>query len=240
MKGFTPVIVVAPVVLLALAPAAPAAGVIVTDFSNFSESGPLVGSIDQSFTPTGATVAISGSGSGVGYEWFLSDEFPTPGAGDRTSLDVGGTGTAAGNDGFGLSLASTENPTNRNNLTYWFMEPGKSELALESFDGAGAAFTQRVLGLSPLPDTLFIDRTAAGWSFGSITGGVETVHFADVTESGGIQITADGSALGMMSIMDNSGDSWSVTNFTVVPEPGSLALVGVGLLSLASRKRRSH
>jgi hypothetical protein len=226
MKIFTTVIVFAAVVVLALAPAAPAhAGKIVTDFSNFSESGPLVGNLEQSFTPSAADVTIAyDSGSGAGYEWFLSDEFPTPAAGDRISVDWDGAGSFAGNDGFGVAITSTANPTSRVNMFNWFMEPGKPELALESFDGAGGAGTFRVFNITP-PDTLFIDRTATGWSFGSITGGTETVHLSDVNSVDGSTITADGSALGLFSTMHNSTSSWTVSNLTVVvPEPSSLAL----------------
>ena len=89
------------------------------------------------------------------------------------------------------------------------------------------------------PDTLFIDRTATGWSLGSITGGVETVHFADVTEMGGVTITADGSALGLWSDMRSSTSPRTLSNLTVpVPEPSTFALLGMGVIGMLLLVRR--
>ena len=88
---------------LALTAVTANAGTIVTDFSNFSESGDLISAgVDQDFATSGADITISTTDdSGLGQEVFLSDEFPTLATGDRVSIDIpndlgaGGSGDRA-------------------------------------------------------------------------------------------------------------------------------------------------
>ena len=224
------------------------AATVVTDFSNFSESGNLLSdpqhTRDQSFTPDGANVTIADEGGqNVGQEVFLSDEFPTLVAGDRVSVDWDGTGSFSGSSGFGLAICSIENPTTREDLFIWMWDPDKEggpQLENVNFDGAGSSGNQTVLYTID-PETLFIDRTATGWSFGSITGGTETVHFADISAVGGKTITADGSAVGLWSDMRPPKNApRTLSNLTIipVPEPSTFALLGMGVIGMLLLVRR--
>ena len=103
------------------------AATVVTDFSNFSESGnllPAPHTRDQSFTPSGANVTIANEGGdNVGQEVFLSDEFPTLVAGDRVSVDWDGVGSFTDSNGLGLAICSIENPTTRQDLFVGYVMP---------------------------------------------------------------------------------------------------------------------
>jgi len=232
------------------------AATVVSDFSNFSESGNLLPSPNtrgQDFTPgtspneTRVTVTWDNSGTGVGQETFLSDEFPTLTVGDRISVDLlSGGDFNNGNDSVGLSVASTETPTSRQNLLSWYWIPGiisptTATLQAATFDGDGNYNYLRLSGVTT-PETLFIERTASGWSFGSIRSSVETVHFADITSmngstSGAVSITANGSAIGLYSDMRTDTSTGTVDNFTVIPEPSSLCLSYLALGAMAFRRR---
>jgi len=181
----------------------------VTDFSNFRETGSLHPSLtlDQAFTPSGADIAITMvvAGSNIGQETFLSEEF-TLAVGDRVSVDLTSV-IAAGDGDAGVAIASSKNITTRENLALcaW----NGTQVQAVNF-GAGAAETFA----TAQPDTLFIEKTATGWSFGSILGGTETLHLTDVSEVAGAAITANGNALGLWS--DMRGDKpRTLSNLTV-------------------------
>jgi len=201
---------------------------VITDFSGFSESGGLLGAAhtrDQSFTPSGASVLIADEGVSaagfVGQELYLSDEFDT----------------AVVDETFGIAIASAEALTSRINLVTWSWRPATSNVSLTSFNAAGSSTTNFFSWGASAPDTIYVDRTAAGWTFGYIEGGIETAVVSDAIAVGATAITADGSAFGLWSDMRADGSSKTVSNLTLVPEPSSLAMLGLGGLLLARRRR---
>lgn len=207
---------------LALTAVTTNADTIYSDFSNFVESGNLLlptYTLDQDFTPSGDDITISTAGNeSLGQEVFLSDEFPTLTFGARVSIDV--PASFGGGDG-GLAIASSEGITTRQNLLIWVWNGGT--VTLGSFNGSGEAAFESAIAIAA-PDTLFIDKTATGWSFGSILGGIETLHFTDISMVCRAAITADGSALGLWSDMRAPYSPRTLSNLTVdaisAPETG--------------------
>jgi hypothetical protein len=116
---------------------------------------------------------------------------------------------------------------------------------LGNFDGSGAyAATIPAYPASGRPDSVFIERTATGWTFGSIKGATETINFTNITSvtqtspSATSTITANGSAFGLYSDMRTTTSTWTVNNLTIVPEPSGTLLGGMMLSFGLLRRRR--
>jgi len=235
-----PALAMSPIIALAFATSSPAATV-VTDFSNFSESGNLLTSPnirEQTFTPSGAGVTVtSASGSGVGQETYLTDEFPTISTGDRITVDLTSATFISTSDTIGIAVASTATPTSRTNILFWGWRTGS--LSVGTFDASGG-YTGGIPAFpgTGSPDSVFIERTASGWNLGSIKGTTETLHYTDITGVGSTSITADGSAIGLFSDMRSDTSTWTVSNLTIVPEPSGIVLGALGALSLLLHRRR--
>ena len=213
---------------IGLVPGLAPAQVLVSDFSNFSESGNLLGSPnvrEQAFTPTGTSVTVTSAASHangvVGQEAYLSDEFPALTAGDRVTVDLTAATFNLAPDTIGLAVASMEALTSRTYLLIWGWRTGSMYLA--NFGGvSGTEFISQLPAFpgSGRPDSVFIERTATGWTFGSIKGATETIHFANITAVGTSSITANGAAFGMYSDMRTNASTWTVGNLSLSsPEP---------------------
>jgi predicted enzyme related to lactoylglutathione lyase len=207
----------------------------ITVFSNFSESGNLLvpsatNTREQNFTPSGTSVTVTtASGSNVGQETYLTDEFGTLTAGYRISLDLTAVtfNTIQAAQTIGLAVASTETPNNqtpnkRANILVWGWRYDK--MYVSTFDAtgeaAGNAAATPAYPASGRPDSVFIERTATGWTLGSIKDGIETIFYPNITQVVGAttkSITADGTAFGLWSDMRLTSATWTVSNLVVTP-----------------------
>jgi Bacterial Ig-like domain len=210
-----------------------APGVIVTNFSNFSESGNLLrpsatDTREQSFTPSvspaGSVTAAHVSGGNTGQETYLTDEFDTLTTGYRITVDLSAAtfNSAVGAQTIGLAIASTETPTNRTNLLIWGWRLGSMYVATFNASGGNTSSLPAFPG-AVRPDSVFIERTATGWTLGSTKSGIETISFANITTVGATAITANGEAFGLWSDMRLSGGTWTVTNLMITPPANTFA-----------------
>jgi BNR repeat-containing family member len=220
-------------VVIALAFATNSPAETVTNFSNFSESGnlllPPTYTREQTYTPGGTSVTITSitDTTTVGQETYLTDEFPTLTAGYRITVDLtSATFRGSSAETIGLVVASTETPNTqpdkRGNLLIWGWRNGS--MWVGNFDGSSptAVYGNNTSAYPSgvKPDSVFIERTATGWTLGSIKGAVETNHFTNLTTVAASTITANGTAFGLYSDMRNNASTWTVGNLTLSsPEP---------------------
>lgn len=203
---------------LALATTSPAQTV--TNFSSFSESGNLLTGTNtrqQSFTPSispaGNVTVTSVSGSNVGQETYLTDQFPTMTTGDRISVSLSSVTFNNSADTIGLAIAGTELLTTRTNILVWGWRSGS--MYLTNFDASGGLTTQTPgYPAAGRPDSVFIERTATGWTLGYIKGTTETISYTNIGSVGTTAITATGSAIGFWSDMRTNTSTWTLANLT--------------------------
>jgi hypothetical protein len=158
------------------------------------------------------------SGSNAGQETYLSDEFPTLTTGDRISVKLTSVTFNNAADTIGLAVASTETPNTqtpekRANILVWGWRTGS--MYLTNFNASGGYTTATTATpASGRPDSVFIERTATGWTLGSIKGTTETIFYTNIAAVGATAITANGSAIGFWSDMRTTTSTWTVGNLT--------------------------
>ncbi len=173
--------------------------------------------------PLGAVSIYSsfpGSITGTGSSAFIGSGFDL------------GTGTAAyAGDGFWGSLANPSHGTTK----------------LSAFLGSGFNASNQTSNFSPFdlaaqPGGAGLS-SVSGWgvyTFGITTGALSAKSLVDIQIGGGLPLGS------IVVALDDTGDSTVWTNAggvdskTTVPEPGSLALFGTGLLAVGFFLRRKH
>lgn len=195
----------------------------VTSFSNFSESGNLLTSPNirnQTFTPSGTNVTVTTAtrhaNGVVGQETYLTEEFPALTTGDRITATLISATFNHSADTVAVAVANTKTPTSRANFFVWGWRSGS--MYLTNFDASGSNTTSATAyPASGRPDSVFIERTATGWTLGSIKSGIETIHHANITSVVGASttsITTNGRAIGFYSDMRTDASTWTLGNFT--------------------------
>lgn len=200
--------------------------------------------------------------SGAGSEWShtLTQDAPTPyWFGPRTFLGE------FGNETVSLSLSDLA-PHSSILLDFdlYLIRSWDGSSTGTAVDYGNDAFSVWVAGGPSLLDETFSNGNPAGQSFGPLsinpyhTGAAETYSLGYVFDDGILQIsqvmdsvyhmsflfahntnqlTLNFSGYGLQNIND---ESWGLDNVrvSVVPEPGTAALLGLGILMLAGRMRR--
>lgn len=246
--------------LLAMAGAADAALTIVTDFSNFSESGNMLNSAshdrEQSFTPTGSNLVIAHDSISTGsasQEIFGSNQFtPFTTDGYRLQVDLLGALQEGGNnERFGLMTSSaipaggpsSGDVRSAGDYFYWAYRGASVQAGMYTSGGVeqeGGLVSIGVIGTDVTG--LYMERNGGAWDLGFIDENGDDIFVQSRSTINGDAITTDGSFIGLYSDMRSNNSQFSLSNLsygtTSVPEPGSLAVVAVSGLSCVFRRRR--
>lgn len=153
--------------------------------------------------------------------------------GEILKIDTTGFGTDQSQD-LGIAVSATATPPAggpRQDYVFIFCRGWAGQLGTRSFDGT----TETTLVQSwpgSAVDALFIERTGANsWDTGYYLGGIKTtIHSMTVANA------SIGDALGLYSDMRAVGTIGTFDNLEIVPEPATIALLGLGGL-LLRRKR---
>lgn len=180
--------------------------------------------------PNGAVQATLGTYPGIEQALCLRDDYSLN-VGEILRIDT--TGFTGGNQDLGIAVADTKNQPEGG--------PRSDYLFITLRENRGHYLTRQFLGQSEEPyeqgwpgdmDKIYIERIDNDtFETGYYIGGTKTsVHSMDV------QNTDIGNAIGLYSDMRAENTIGTLDNLEIVPEPATIALLGLGGLSLIRRK----
>lgn len=231
-----------------------ASAVLVDDFSSgvltsYTQTKVLdqgAGTSNVSFSAsTGGLQSISTGTTGAEQVLLLRSDFSL-GINQQLRADVTGFGTARNQD-LGIAVAATATPTGlgngvagdtrANNPRYIYsgIRTDAGHYAASGFDAAGLALLQDQTNNANPITSLFITRTGASTFEVGFKKDAGDVVAGTFTMTG----TTTGTAIGFYTDMraDNTIGTFDNLTITNVPEPTSLALLGLGGLAALRRRR---
>lgn len=205
------------------------------------------------FTSTGSGLQVSRvftSGGAAQQDLLLLNSYSLS-VGDTLQVSITGLGTSAANADFGIAIASQANPisaepwvsgtaSSRSNYLAMYVKPGSSQVGSIGFNGTTQLYSSGGVtpgaGVYATITGLWITEVAAN----KFSDGYTTTS-GNVTLGSNIQFTgADiGQAVGFYADLRGTLTSAAtLDNLTIVPEPSTIALCGVGALGLVAGLRR--
>lgn len=199
-----------------------------------------------SFTdPSGALQATAANYNAIEQALFLRNDYSLA-IGKTLTVDV--NWSLGNSQDLGLAVASTATPTtvtgatgnadSRSSLSYAYVgiRGDAWHIVSSGFDGSTALTTQQYQPGSGAATSLFITRTSAttfdmGYNMGSGNTVLTTYTFANSANVG--------DAIGFYADMRAAGSIGTFDNLQIVPEPSTLALLGLGFGALLFRRKRA-
>jgi len=180
----------------------------------------------------GDAAALEGDGAGDTTTLNLSTD-DGGGAIDITTIAV--TNSSLGMDGDSMGTGNDKWGTPQS----WTFSFDK-EISFDGFGGTGTGNATFGIQSSAWVGAT-VDDSTEDWSFDSTTGefsaNVDNFQSFDFT-SAGVPNVAAGTSISIEHIGGSSGAEMTDFTITVIPEPASLALLGLGSLLIAGRQRR--
>ena len=186
-------------------------------------------------TPTvGDTIAVQSLSAGPGGNYSPFDGIPEIGNSAANPLTIQGPGSS-GNSPYNPVPALTTIPT---------INVGTNAFAINSSGLAGTLIQLNNVGISANGATLFPTHSNATWLITDASGNSMTLFFwaSSYSTDGAMGGTPlPGGTVDMTGFVDDFGNTAEFVpmSITVVPEPATLALAGLGGLSVLFLRRRS-
>ena len=234
---------------------------VITDFSNFAESGNMLNSAshdrEQNFNVLGTDITIvhdSITTGSAGQEMFGTTEFAsflTDGYRLEVELvNIDFQVGSANTERVGLLTASSipaggpasGDVRSMGDYFYWAYQAGSVRAGMYTSGGVEEEGGFVSVGQVGIDITgLYMVRNGGQWDLGYIDENGLDVYVQSRSSINGEAITTDGTVIGLYSDMRTNNSVYELRNLSYtapVPEPGSFAVIGLSIAGLAFVSRR--